>query len=194
MQRIVPIVEGHSEARAIPAFLRRILRDRGVYGVEPSRAIREHRHRLVKTDVFLNRIRMATLFDGCAGILVVFDADDDAACIVGPELARAAQGGDINAPCRVVLAVREIEAWLIAGIESLRGYRGVPAGLTAPSNVETIRGAKEWLDQRMQTGYKATIDQEPLLLRFDYQSARRRAPSLDKFLRDLDSLLAALVR
>lgn len=137
---------------------------------------------------------MAELLKGCAGILVVFDADDDAACVIGPELARTTQSAGINTPCRVVLAVREIEAWLIAGIESLRGYRGIPAHLSAPGNVETIRGAKEWLNQRLQTGYKATIDQEPLLLRFDYQSARRLAPSLDKFLRDLDSLLAAFAK
>jgi hypothetical protein len=187
-RRIVPIVEGHSEADSIPAFLRRILHDQEVYDIEPDSAIREHRQRLVKTDVFLNRLRMAQLRDNCAAILVVFDADDDAACILGPQLLKTAQDHGIGTPCRVVLAVREIEAWLIAGVESLRGCRGVPENLSPPDNVEAIRGAKEWLGSRMRTGYKGTIDQLPLLLRFDYQDARRRAPSLDKFLRDLDSL------
>lgn len=190
MRRIVPIVEGYSEADSIPAFVRRILHDREIYDIEPDSAIREHRQRLVKTDVFLNRVRMAQLRDGCAAILVVFDADDDPACVLGPQLAQTAQDHGIGTPCRVVLAVREIEAWLIAGAESLRGYRGIPDDLSPPDNVEDIRGAKEWLGKRKKTGYKSTIDQLPLLLKFDYQHARRRAPSLDKFLRDLDVLLS----
>jgi hypothetical protein len=135
---------------------------------------------------------MAQLKEDCAAILVVFDADDDAACILGPQLLRTAQEHGIETPCRVIVAVREIEAWLIAGAESLRGYRGIPDDLSAPDNVETIRGAKEWLGQRKKTGYKSTIDQLPLLLKLDYQDARRRAPSLDKFLRDLDFLISRL--
>ena len=189
-RRIVPIVEGHSEANSIPEFVRRILREQGIYDIEPDSAIREHRQRLVKSDVFLNRVRMAQLRDDCAAIIVVLDADDDAACLLGPELAKAAGEHGIGTPCRVVLAVREIEAWLIAGVESLRGYRGIADDLSPPDDVEAIRGGKEWLDTRMQRGYKSTIDQLPLLLRFDYQDARSRAPSLDKFLRDLDSLLS----
>ena len=189
-RRIVPIVEGHSEAHSIPAFLRRILRDRGIYDVEPDRAIREHRQRIVKTGVFLNRVRMALQRRNCAAVLAVFDADDDAACELGPALRKTIQEHGITTPSSVVLAVRELESWLIAGVESLQGYRGIPADLTPPESVEKIRGAKEWLDHRMQTGYKTTIDQLPLMLRFDYEDARHRAPSLDTFLRDLDSLLA----
>lgn len=189
MRRIIPIVEGHSEVDSIPAFLRRILQDKEIYDIEPGSAIREHRQRLVKTDVFLNCVRMAQYRDSSAAILVIFDADDDAACVLGPQLTKTTQGHGISAPCCVVIAVREIEAWLIAGIESLRGYRGIPNDLSPPDNVEEIRGAKEWLNSRKQTGYKATIDLLPLLLRFDYQDARHRAPSLDKFLRSVDFLL-----
>lgn len=189
-RRIVPVVEGHSEFHSIPAFLRRILQDRAIYDIEPDRAIREHRQRLVQPDVFLKRVRMAEQRENCTGVLVIFDSDDDAACVLGPGLAKTAQDGGVARPCRVVLAVREIESWLIAGVESLRGYRGIPDDLSPPDNVETIRGAKEWLNSRMRTGYKTTIDQLPLLLRFDYENARRRAASLDKFLRDLDSLIS----
>jgi len=135
---------------------------------------------------------MAELRAGCAAVLVLLDADDDAACVLGPQLLETARRQGIATPCRVILAVREIEAWLIAGVESLRGYRGIPNDLSLPDNPESIRGAKEWLNFRMKTGYKSTIDQLHLLLRFDYQDARCRAPSLDKFLRDLDSLVQTL--
>ena len=191
-RRIVTIVEGHSEAVSVPAFVRRVLHDRGIFDVQADRPIREHRHRLAKPDVFVNRVRMAELRDQCAAVLAVFDADDDPACVLGPTLLGEIRRQGIATPCCVVLAVREIESWLIAGVESLRGHRGIRDDLESPENVETIRGAKEWLDRHMAQGYKSTIDQCPLLLAFDYQAARTRAASLDKFLRDIDGLLARL--
>lgn len=166
-----------------------MLHDREVFDVQVARPIREHRARLVRHDVFLNRVRMAGFVEGCTAILLVFDADDDAACELGPALARLAREAGVPAPCRVVLAVKEIESWLIAGIESLRGYRGVPADICIPERPEGIRGAREWLDQRMTRGYKQTIDLDPMLQNLDYRAARESAPSLDKFLRDLDSLV-----
>lgn len=187
--RIVSIVEGHSEQISIPQFLRRILNDEGIYDIEPDVAIREHRNRLAKADVFVNRVRMAEYRENCKAILAVFDADDDAACKLGPELRNAVERGGVTLPYCVVLAVREIETWLLAGIESLRGYRGIPDNLSPPDNVESIRGAKEWLNAHKASGYKPTIDQCPLLLKFDYRAARNRAPSLDKFLRDLTCLV-----
>lgn len=188
MRRIVPIVEGHSEAESIPAFVRRILHEYGIFDIKVDRPIREHRQRLVKRDVFANKVRMARLRDDCAGVLVVFDADDDAACEVGPRLCDWARSLGIETPTCVILAVRELESWLVAGIDSLWGFRGVPRDVSPPDHAEAIRGAKEWLDHRMTTGYKETIDQLPLLQRLDYEVARRRAPSLDKFIRAIRSL------
>jgi len=188
-RRIVPIVEGFSEAESIPAFLRRVLQDRGVFHVEPDRAIREHRQRLVKKEIFVNRVRMAQLREDCSAVLVLFDADDDAACELGPSLRKFSEDEGIAVPTCVVIAVREIESWLIAGAESLRDYRGISCDLSPPDPAESIRGAKERLDRHMQSGYKETIDQLPLLLKFDYAAARKLAPSLDKFLRDVEGLI-----
>lgn len=189
-RRIVTIVEGHAEAESIPAFLRRVLHDMNMFDVSPDRAIREHRHRLVKSEVFVSRVRMAQHREHCSAVLVVFDADDDAACILGPALRAEVDRQGITTPCRVVLAVQELEAWLIAGVESLRGYRGVPENLSPPDDVEQMRSPKGWLDRNMTGGYKSTIDQLPLLLKVDYRMARQRAPSLDKFLRDVESIVS----
>ena len=189
---IVPIVEGHSEVLSIPAFLRRVLKDSHIFDFEVDRAIREHRNRLVKPDVLINRIRMAEHRPGCSAVLVVFDADDDAACELGPRLLGSLERAGITTPRCVVLAVREIEAWLLAGVESLRGCRGIPEDLSPPENPESIRGAKEWLDRSMKAGYKPTIDQLPLLKQLDYSMARSRAPSLDKLLRDIARMVEVL--
>lgn len=191
MRRIVPIVEGHSEQHAIPQLLRRILNDKNVFDVEPAKAIREHRQRIVKRDILTNRLHMARLNSDCAAIIVVIDCDDDKPCELAPTLVTFAREANLQIPCSIVLAVREIESWLIAGIESLRGYRGIPKDASPPPDVEEIRGAKEWLNNTMLDGYKSTIDQVKLLLRFDYQQARKVSPSLDKFLRELDSLIAS---
>ena len=121
--------------------------------------------------------------------MAVFDSDDDAACVLGPSLLRETISSGVTVPLSIVLAVREVEAWLIAGVKSLRGYRGMVEDADTPEFPESIRGAKEWLSARMRNGYKPTIDQLPYLLRFDYQEARHLAPSLDKFLRDLDRIV-----
>ncbi len=191
MRRIVPIVEGHSEAAAIPAFIRRILHDAGAFDVEPdAKPIREKRQRLANPDVFARRVRMARMKPGCIAVLALMDADDDAACQLGPELVRAGRS-TARVPVAVNLAVREIEAWLLAGIESLRGFRGVLADAERPHDVESIRGAKERLEQLKPNGYKPTIDVLPMLLRLDYQSARTRSRSLDRFVRLVTQLAQA---
>lgn len=191
MRRIVPIVEGHSEATAIPAFMRRILHDAGVFDVEPdARPIREKRQRLANPEVFARRVQMAQIKPDCTAVIALMDADDDAACQLGPLLARAARA-DERIRLGVTLAVREIEAWLLAGIESLRGFRGVLDTAARPPDVEAIRGAKEHLEKLKSNGYKPTIDLLPMLLRFDYESARTHSRSLDRFVRLVTELAQA---
>ncbi len=79
----------------------------------------------------------------------------------------------------------------LAAAESLRGLRGLPADLAAPEQPESIRGAKEWLTDRMppQDSYSETRDQAALTAKFDMETARRRSDSLDKCYREVRSLL-----
>jgi hypothetical protein len=90
-----------------------------------------------------------------------------------------------------VLAVKEFENWFIAGITGLWGKRGIPVGLQPPANVESIRGAKQWLSRNMDSGfrYRPTRDQAAFATLFDMQEARRLAPSFDKCWREVESLL-----
>ena len=59
-----------------------------------------------------------------------------------------------------------------------------------PDNPESVRGAKEWLTQRMGRPYRPTLDQEPFARVLDIELARA-APSFDKFYRELSRLLGA---
>jgi hypothetical protein len=93
----------------------------------------------------------------------------------------------------VVLAKREYEAWFLAAAESLRGMRGLSDALEGPLEPEAVRGAKEWLSDRMPDGvkYSATDDQPAFTAVFDMVAARR-ADSFDKCYRDIRRMLEAL--
>ena len=54
---------------------------------------------------------------------------------------------------------------------------------------ESIRGVKEWLDDRMRGSYRPTADQAALTATFDMASARLRSPSFDKMWRAMTALL-----
>lgn len=114
------------------------------------------------------------------GVMLLVDGDLDrflggpfccrtAACYLS-ERAREA-GGGVHFSVATVIAVREYESWLIAGIEALAGKPlpdgrpGIKAGATAPpGNIEVApRGAKGWLAHVMEaSGYKPTVDQGPI--------------------------------
>jgi hypothetical protein len=95
-------------------------------------------------------------------------------------------------PVAVVLAKREFECWLIAAAESLAGYAGLRNDLQAPVDPESIRGAKEWLTERMSGSgsYSPTLHQPALALRFDLGMARR-SDSFDKLSRVVEQLVLA---
>jgi hypothetical protein len=93
-------------------------------------------------------------------------------------------------PVAVVLAKREFESWFVAAAESLAGRVGLPADLQAPGAPESIRGAKEWLTERMlgSRSYSPTLDQPVLAREFDIATAVR-ADSFRKCLREITRLL-----
>ncbi|MBM4466711.1 MAG: DUF4276 family protein [Chloroflexi bacterium] len=93
-----------------------------------------------------------------------------------------------------VLAKSEFEAWFLGSLESLRGVRGLAEAAVSPERPEDIRDAKGYLSRQMTGGrtYVEVDDQPALADRFDLQLARQRCPSFDKFIRDVESLVAAL--
>jgi hypothetical protein len=190
--RIACIVEGHGELEAVPIVVRRIAQ-----AIDPRLAIqlghplRIPKSRLVKPGELERAVEIAARRVGIAGgILIILDSDDECPARLGPELLVRAKKVRSDLPIRVVLAKREFEAWFLAAAESLQGKRGLAQDLTCPSDPESIRGAKEWLTGHMVEGqrYVETLDQSALASVFDLADARR-APSFDKFYRDVIGLL-----
>jgi hypothetical protein len=182
------VVEGHGEHYAAPILVRRIAASIGITDVTCT-VLRQPRSMILKPGELERAVvLLGNKVGEGGGILVLIDADDDAACELGPELLRRARTARSDRPIGVVLAVREYEAWLLMSASSLRGKRGLPVDLEAPPMPEAIRDAKGWLDQRMPRGYSPTADQPALTGLFDLELARS-SPSFDKLVRELTRLL-----
>jgi hypothetical protein len=192
--RIGCVVEGRGECESVPILIRRIasLFDPGL-AVQVPHPIRIPKSRLLKPGELEKAVELAALRaeDG-GGILVILDSDDDCPAKLAPDLlarTRAARG---DLPSAVVLPNKEFESWFLAAAQSLRGHKGFPEDLEPPAQPEAIRGAREWLNQRVTTGaYSANVDQASLTAVFALEPARR-APSFDKCYREVIRLLETL--
>jgi hypothetical protein len=195
--RIIPIVEGHGECEAVPILIRRIalMIDPGFVPKILS-PLRVPASRLMKQGEMERSIDLAARkLQGMGGVVIIVDCDWEDCCpaVDGPELLRRAVAVRNDLPLTVILAKKEFEAWFLAAAESLRGRHGLPPDLTSPPSSENIRGAKEWLSDKMQPGrsYAETTDQPAFTEVFDLEAARR-ADSFDKCYREIKKMLEQL--
>ena len=206
MKRLVVIVEGYGEARALPVLAYRWLQLRDLHGefFVPDLAVNAKGCGNLKApyDAELHRgiehyVRRA-LRAKPAAILAVLDADDE--CIrraadrkLGPELLERARAVAGQVPVGVVVANREFEAWFLADLEALKTAGLVPAGATlpAPANPELRAGCKSAMGRLLGETYEPIVHQAELVrgLAFTPQ-ARALSPSYDKLIRELERLTA----
>lgn len=189
--QIACIVEGHGDREAVPIVLRRIAVSLQIGAVNVVSSLRTPRSKLIKPGEIERAVEFAARrIDGSGAILILIDADDDCPAQLGPELFHRAVQARRDVAIAVVLAKYEFESWFLAAADSLSGRRGLKNDLYAPTNPETIRGAKEWLSQRMEGSrtYSETLDQPALAELFDLDAARR-ADSFDKCYREITRLL-----
>lgn len=195
MPRLAAIVCGDGEGEAVPMLIRRIARvlDPGLVPIVHP-VLRVPESRLVKQGELERTVELAAnKLSGQGGILILLDCDDGCPADDGPKLLKRAVATRGDLPISVVLAKREFETWFLAAAESLRGRRGLSDDLTAPLDPEAVRGAKEWLADRMlpNQSYSATTDQPAFAALFDLETARR-ADSFDKCYREIVQLLNKL--
>ena len=191
MAKIVAIVEGDGEVEAVPVLIRRIAWE--VAPLPPpavSRPIRVRRRRILKEGELERYVSLAAARVEEGGrILILLDANGDCPAEIGPVILERARAAGFGRRIEVVLAKCEYETWFIAAAESIAGARRVLPDISAPSEPESIRGAKEWIGSRMHGSYRPTADQVSLTARFDMALARRRSVSFDKMWRATSALL-----
>ena len=196
MLSIYPIVEGHGEVGSVPILLRRFANQ--VFDVYEFHALppyRLHKGRMIAGPHLENAVALARRkleqCDGDHGILIIRDADDDCPGQQAPALLEHVAPIAAPIPVCVVFAKSEYEAWFLAAVRSLRGYRGVAEDALVPAEPEAIRGAKEHLERRCMipgATYSPTVDQPALTDRFSFEEARQACPSFGKLWRDLERM------
>ncbi len=171
--KIQPIVEGHGEVTAVPILLRRLRDACGVFAMDFLVPIRSHRSQLTQEAPLRGLVRRALAQRNPDGLLILCDADDDCPRETAPRIQGWAsdEAGEIG--CVVVLANREYEAWFLASLTSLRGWRGIGEEASSHPQPESVRGAKARLSGAMRQGkaYAETVDQAALSARFDLAEA-----------------------
>jgi hypothetical protein len=188
---IAPVVEGHGEVEAVPVLIRRIGSEIcGRTNLNVLRPIRVPRTKLVKPLDLRRAVTLADLKlkDVAAErrfILVMFDADDDLACQVGPALLGTIHDERPDLDVALVLAVPEYETWFVAAAPSLTDYLDVIA-VEIPSNPEAVGAKKAWVRRYFRGSYTETIEQPALTARMDLNLCRSQSASFDKLCRELE--------
>jgi hypothetical protein len=181
---IQSLVEGYGEVTALPVLLRRLQEVAVQYGFQINRPFRRKRSELTTEASVKQSVGLALVPD-CAGIIIVFDSDDDPACTIGPNVQRWAQAEAGAIPCQVVAITREYEAWFISALESLRGVSGISPVASSHPTPEAVRDAKGALEARMVPGsfYSPTVDQATLTAQLDLAEVHRRCRSFRKMVK-----------
>jgi hypothetical protein len=179
MPAIVPIIEGEGDRDAIPMLARRILHEIfNEFTWEIKSPKKAHSIPILRKKVE-SYLSYALFEEDCAGILIVLDLDDGCPEQEACNFAHAIRDLQPRVPVAVVFAHREFECWLLSDLESLAGRYDLPEDVTSPDNVESIRGAKEWISRQMPYGkmYKETIHQAAMssFIRLDRVMERSRS-------------------
>jgi len=211
--RILAIVEGHGEQRAVPVLLRRWFQHRRFREFEtPDLSIRASGAGALKCPHDAdNELGIEYYVEMAAqerpdGILVMLDADDE--CLerartpgrkgLGPELLARARSVAPHIPIEVVVANREYEVWFLAALASLRRAAHIPHGgrLSTPlSDIETLRDCKKRMAQLLGRPYEPTMDQPDFTERLPFTPAMtKRSRSYRKLLKALEELTRAARR
>ena len=120
-------------------------------------------------------------------VIVLYDSDDDdPATAVATTREHLAES---SCEALVLVAVREYEAWLLAGIESLRGTASIAEDASFLGDPESPRNPAGKLEEQMTESYKKTLHQARFTGRLDLEKASERSPSLRTFITEFTEAL-----
>lgn len=184
MDQLALVVEGDGEVQALPTVIRAHLHARQVFDLTPAKPINtKGRGNLLRVGEVERFTRLAAIQAGTIGVIVLCDADDDAACTLGPDIQARAETAAREVPVRATVAIRKFENWIVASAETVHGealegvhdYEGM-----APDPI-----IKRW---RAPRSYVKPIHQPRLAASIDLELAASRCPSLARLLRCVDEL------
>jgi hypothetical protein len=126
----------------------------------------------------------ASVLEREGAIFVLLDSEGDAPCHLAPTLLARARNARRDKRISLVLAHQEFEAWFLAAASTL----GLGSDIQDHPAPESVRDCKGWLRTEAPVGrYSPSVDQVKLAAVFDFLRARR-APSFDKFCREVEEI------
>ncbi|MDD2774720.1 MAG: DUF4276 family protein [Gallionella sp.] len=191
MKKLLAIVEGEGDLKAVPELLRRILHHHQHFEVE---VLAHKRGDLPKIHAnFENVFKMAIKEDAAILLLIDFDCKD-CDCVVksAAPFYEKALALRPEWPFKVSFMVKEFETLFLADRDATRKIlKDIPEVTAFPSSPESVRGAKEWLSKAMPSGiaYKETVHQVKIVSQLNLNHLRERSPSY----RHLEKAVLALV-
>jgi hypothetical protein len=185
MRRIGVVVEGDGDQRAIPVVVRSYLHSVEVFDIEIGKPLNTRgRGKLLRAGELERFVHLAALETATTGVLVVCDADDDPACVLGPEITARCVASLPHVPVRACLAVREFENWLLASPETL-----APGTEPVHDDYEAIASIPHISRWRAPRKYVKPLHQPALAAQIDRDRVAARCPSFARLLRCIDELV-----
>lgn len=179
-KRLLPIVEGEGDERAVPELLRRILHHHERFDVE---VLKPHRRgELPKVKANFSRFFQTALLED-ASVICVLDYDcttcDDAERDE-QELRTLAKGVNAQAGFEACLIVKEFESLFLCDPVATRAALPlIDAKLDFPAKPESVRDAKGWLSEAQPKGaaYKPTAHQAKIVSYLNLDHLLEQSPS-----------------
>ena len=193
---IKPIVEGHGEVPALPILLRRIAGERfGIWnpplltpGRYPASQLLRCEENVWVPGPGLIKAAGHARNEGATALLVLLDADDFCVKTASESVRSALAGATGFDASRIVFAVREYEAWLLASAETLQ-----EGTLVYSSDPEQPRDAKGALERHLGLAfpYNARTEQPAFSAKINLLLCHERSRSFRKLTKDFKELLTA---
>ncbi len=191
MKRLLAIVEGEGDLKAVPELLRRILHHHNCFDVQVLAHKRGDLPKVLAN--FENVFKMAVKEDAAILLLLDFDCKN-CACVVQSAEPFYKKVEDLRPDWafKVAFMVKEFETLFLADRNATRSVlKDIPEMTNFPADPESVRGAKEWLSKAMPSGiaYKETVHQVKIVSQLDLNHLRTHSPSYRHLEKALLSLL-----
>lgn len=201
--RVVVVVEGHGEDRAIRTLLERIWYDflggdyievvpwranRGTLLLPEGKGLRP----LVKAAAI--KLHATTRTDCRRLLLVMVNTEghpENCPRIKAAEVVAWAreERSDPATEIACVLPNVMFESWFAASAESLRGVNGLPSDLPKPADPEGEGLGKNWLKKLLPRKYKETVDQPRFVKLMSLEECLDSSRSFRKLVKELEQRL-----
>lgn len=182
MKRLLTIVEGEGDERAVPELIRRILHAEGRFDIELLRPHRRGDLPKVRAN-FQRFLEVACLENASVLCLLDFDCQDCVNALDEEEKFRS-MARTFRPDCRfdACFIVKEFESMFLWDEVGTRRALPQIADLAFPADPEAIRDVKGWLSGAQPKGcaYKPTAHQAKVVSQLDLALLNQRSPSYQR--------------